>query len=150
MRCPFCQSFNVVVVDSRLRNEGTSIWRRRECLTCGKRFSSREKADYSYLAVIKKDGRRQPFSREKIFLSMVKSLGKRSIPEQKLEKAVEEIVQEIHKLGQSEIESSLIGNLVLEQLFKLDLVAYIRFASVFKDFKDVETFKEEIETLLKK
>jgi len=150
MRCPFCQSTNVAVVDSRARDDSTTIWRRRECLNCGRRFSSREKIDFSYLLVIKKNGKKLPFSREKILMSMVKSFGKRPIPEQKLEKAVDEIVQEIHKLGKSEIETTLIGDLVLKKLRKLDLVAYIRFASVFKDFKDIKTFKKEVEDLEKK
>lgn len=150
MRCPFCQSLNVAVVDSRLRDDGTTVWRRRECLSCSKRFSSREKIDLSYLSVVKKDGKKEPFSREKILMSMVKSFGKHPIPEEKLEKVADEIVQEIHKLGKSEIKTSLIGNLVLERLRKLDLVAYIRFASVFKDFKDIKTFKKEIEELEKK
>lgn len=150
MRCPFCQSLNVIVLDSRLRSEGTTVWRRRKCLSCERRFSSREKIDLSYLVVVKKGGRREPFSREKILMSMVKSFGKRPIPEDKLEKAVDEIVQEIHKLGKSEIKTSLIGNLVLEKLRKLDLVAYIRFASVFKEFKDMKTFKDEVEALDKR
>lgn len=147
MRCPFCQSLNVIVVDSRLRNEETTVWRRRKCLSCERRFSSREKIDLSYLVVVKKGGRKEPFSREKILMSMVKSFGKRPIPEDKLEKAVDEIVQEIHKLGKSEIKTSLIGNLVLEKLRKLDLIAYIRFASVFKDYKNIKSFRKELEKL---
>jgi len=147
MRCPFCQSLNVIVVDSRSRSEGTIIWRRRECLSCERRFSSREKIDLSYLVVVKKGGRKETFSREKILMGMVKSFGKRPIPEEKLEKAVDEIVQEIHKLGKSEIKTSLIGNLVLEKLRKLDLVAFIRFASVFKEFKNIKSFRKELEKL---
>ncbi len=135
------------MADSRLRNEGTVIWRRRKCLACGKRFSSREKLDLSYLIVVKKTGQKEPFRREKILLGMIKSFGKNQIPEEKLEKAVDEIVQEIHKLGASEIPSSVIGDLVLEKLYKLDLVAYVRFASVFKEFKNLESFKKELETL---
>jgi len=150
MRCPFCQSLNTCVIDSRPREEETVIWRRRKCLSCGKRFSSREKLDLSYLMVIKKSGEKKPFSREKILLGMTKSFGKKQIQEQKLEEAVDEIVQEIHKHGVSEIKTSLIGNLVLEKLYKLDLVAYIRFASVFKEFKDFAGFRQEIELLNKK
>jgi len=150
MRCPFCQSSNVAVVDSRLRDDNTTIWRRRECLNCGRRFSSRERIDFSYLSVVKKNGKKVAFSREKILMSMVKSFGKRPISEQKLEKAVNRIIQAIHKLGKPEIKTSQIGNLVLKELCKLDLVAYIRFASVFKDFKDIETFKKEVEDLEKK
>jgi transcriptional repressor NrdR len=100
--------------------------------------------------VIKKSGEKKPFSREKILLGMTKSFGKKQIQEQKLEEAVDEIVQEIHKHGVSEIKTSLIGNLVLEKLYKLDLVAYIRFASVFKEFKDFAGFRQEIELLNKK
>lgn len=149
MRCPFCQSLNVRVVDSRLRDDGTTVWRRRECLSCGRRFSSREKIDFSYLSVIKKNDKKEAFSREKILMSMVSSFGKQPIPEKKLEKAVDEVVQEIHKSGKSEIKTSLIGNLVLAKLRKLDLVAYIRFTSVFKNFRDIKTFKKEIERLEK-
>lgn len=147
MRCPFCQSLNTIVADSRSRNDETTIWRRRKCLSCERRFSSREKIDLSYLMVVKKSGKREPFSREKILMGIVKSFGKRPIPEDKLEKAVEEIIQEIHKLGKKEIKTSQIGNLVLEKLYKLDLVAYIRFASVFKEFKDLASFKKELEML---
>lgn len=150
MRCPFCQSSNVAVIDSRARDDSTTIWRRRECLNCGRRFSSRERIDFSYLSVVKKNGKKVAFSREKILISMVKSFGKRPIPEQKLEKAVDEIVQEIHKSGKSKVKTTLIGDLVLKRLRKLDLVAYIRFASVFKDFKDIKTFKKEVEGLEKK
>lgn len=150
MRCPYCQSLNVTVTDSRPRDDGTVIWRRRKCLSCDKRFSSRERIDLSYLTVVKKNGKKEAFSREKILMSMTKSFGKKKIPEEKLEKAVEEILQEIHKLGQTKIKTTQIGNLVLEKLRKLDLVAYIRFASVFKDFKDIATFKKEIERLEEK
>lgn len=147
MLCPFCQSVNVAVIDSRPRDEGTSIWRRRECLKCSKRFSSREKIDFSYLSVVKGDGKREPFSREKIVMSIFKSIGKREIPEEKLKKAVDEITQEIHKNSKTEIQSSSIGELVLHKLRKLDPVAYIRFASVFKDFKNIDTFKKELENI---
>ena len=147
MHCPFCQSANVSVVDSRSRDGGTSIWRRRECLSCGKRFSSREKIDFSYLSVIKKGGKKEAFSRENILMSIFKSLGKQPIDEKKLEKAVDEITQEIHKSGKTEINSLLIGNLVLEKLKKLDPVAHVRFASVFKDFKNIETFKQELKII---
>lgn len=150
MRCPFCQSLNVAVVDSRPRDDDTTVWRRRECLACGRRFSSRERIDLSYLIVIKKSGEKESFRREKILMSMVKSFGKRPIPEEKLEKAVDEIIKEIHKRGKAKVKTSEIGNLVLEKLRKLDLVAYIRFASVFKDFGDIKTFKREIERLEKK
>jgi transcriptional repressor NrdR len=150
MRCPFCQSLNTYVVDSRTRNEATTIWRRRKCLSCGRRFSTREQLDLSYLMVIKKNGQKEPFSREKILLGMTKSFGKHQIPEQKLEEVVDGIIQDIHKIGVSQIKSELIGNLVLEKLYKLDLVAYIRFASVFKKFKDIESFNKELAMLSKK
>lgn len=114
-------------------------------MSCSKRFSSREKIDSSQFSVVKKSGSKEPFSREKILMSMVKSFGKRPITEQKLEKAVDEIVQQIHKNGKPEIGSSLVGNLVLEKLEKLDLVAHIRFASVFKEFNSFETFKQQLE-----
>lgn len=150
MLCPFCKSLNVEVINSRLRDEGTTIWRRRSCLSCGKRFSSREKIDFSYLTVVKKGGEEEPFSAEKILMSMVKSLGKKPISQIKLEKAVDEIVQEVHLLGKDKVETTEIGNLVLEKLKKLDLVACLRFASVFKDFDTLETFKKEIELIDKK
>lgn len=150
MRCPYCQSLNVTVTDSRPREDDTVIWRRRKCLACGKRFSSRERIDLSYLVVLKRSGKKEPFSRETILMSMVKSFGKRPIPEEKLEKAVDEIIKEIHTTAKTQIKTSEIGDLVLEKLRKLDLVAYIRFASVFKDFADIKTFKREIERLEKK
>ena len=145
MQCPFCQSLNVIVVDSRPRDEQTTIWRRRKCLSCNRRFSSKEKIDFSYLVVVKKSGQKEIFSRDKIYMSMVKSFGKQPIPQEKLEKAVEEIIQEIHKLAKTTITTTEIGNLVLEKLRQLDLVDYIRYASVFKDFSNIETFKKEIE-----
>lgn len=118
-------------------------------MACGGRFTSRERLDLSYLSVIKNNGQKEPFRREKILLGMIKSFGKNQIPEEKLEAAVEEILQKIHRLGVSEIKSSLIGDLVLEKLYKLDLVAYVRFASVFKDFKDVASLRKELEMLEK-
>lgn len=145
MLCPFCRSLNVNVINSRIRNEGTTIWRRRECLTCGRRFSSREKIDFSYLTVTKKNGKEETFSNEKILMGMVRSFGKKPIPQERLERAVEEIIRDIHKLGQDKISTAQIGDLVLEKLRTLDLVAYLRFASVFKNFDSLDTFKKEID-----
>lgn len=147
MRCPFCKSVNVSVVDSRSRGDGTSIWRRRECLSCEKRFSSKERIDFSEFSVKKRNGDKEPFSREKILMSIFKSLGKRPLDEEKLETAVDEITQEIHRNGKTDIRSSVIGDLVLDKLKKLDPIIYIRYASVYKDFRNTETFKKELKDL---
>lgn len=149
MRCPFCKSLNVSVADTRSRDDGTVIWRRRLCLSCGGRFSSREKIDFSYLTVVKSDGKKEALSREKIVQGMIKSVGKKHLSEDKVGKLADEILSEIHKLGKRQIKSVEIGNLILAKLKKVDPVAYIRFASVFKDIRDTKTFKEVLDELKK-
>ena len=147
MRCPFCQSLNVSVADTRSRDDGTVIWRRRLCLSCGGRFSSGEKIDFSYLTVVKSDGKKEPLSREKIVQAMIKSVGKKHLSEVKIGTLADEILSEIHKLGKRRIKSAEIGNLILVKLKKVDPVAYIRFASVFKDVRDTKDFKKVLEGL---
>ena len=147
MRCPYCKKENVAVVDTRSRDSGTTIWRRRECLSCDKRFSSREKIDFSYLLVIKGNGKKEPLSREKIVSGIRKSFGKDRLPEQIVEKLGDEVLGEIHKLAKPQIKSQEIGEMVLARLKKLDPVAYVRFASVFRDFRDAKTFRKTLEEL---
>lgn len=145
MRCPFCQSLNVSVADTRSRDDGTIIWRRRLCLSCGGRFSSREKIDFSYLTVVKRSGKKETLSREKIVQAILKSTGKKALSEDQIGRLADEILQEIHKLGKRHIKSSEIGSLILAKLKKADPVAYIRFASVFKDVRDTKDFKKVLE-----
>src|SRR3989344_9000996 len=145
MRCPFCKSLNVSVADTRARDDGTVIWRRRLCLSCSSRFSSREKIDFSYLTVIKSDGKKEALSREKIVQGMLKSVGKKRLSEDRVGRLADEILQEIHKLGRRQIKSAEIGGLILAKLKKINPVAYIRFASVFEDVKDAKDFKKVLE-----
>ncbi len=149
MRCPLCGSDNDKVVESRANSTGTTIRRRRECLSCGYRFTSYEHIEEKQLMVIKRDGRREPFDRQKLERGVQTSLEKRPIPQPTVETLVNEIEDEvaIKQGGAREIETSLIGELVLAKLYDLDKVAYIRFASVYKMFEDVEAFKEELERL---
>ncbi len=146
MHCPYCSYEDSKVIDSRDAGEG--IRRRRECLRCGLRFTSYERIQMVSLMVVKRDGRREEFNREKLTNSLLKACAKRPLPTGTVEKLVEEIESEVQKLGRAEIPSSLIGEMVMERLKSMDRVAYIRFASVYRDFRDIETFKEEVEALL--
>jgi len=151
MRCPFCGLGDSKVLETRLADEGYSIRRRRECLGCQKRFTTYEKPDDLPLLVIKKDGRREPFDRHKILNGLIKSCEKRQVPLDTLENAVAEIERRL--IGDSlkrEVTSTDIGEMVIEKLKKIDQVAYVRFASVYREFKDVNTFVHEIEALLHK
>ncbi|QQK07514.1 transcriptional regulator NrdR [Miniphocaeibacter halophilus] len=145
MRCPFCDSTNTKVVDSRQVESETSIRRRRECLSCNKRFTTYEKYENNSLIVIKKNQEREAFDRNKILNGMVRSCYKRKVPMEDLEKATKEIELEINHLNLKEVPSSLIGEIIMEKLKKIDKVAYVRFASVYKEFQDVNSFYDEIE-----
>lgn len=147
MICPFCSKQNVEVVDTRTRDGGATIWRRRRCLSCNKRFSTREKIDFSYLQVTKKNGKKEPLSREKIVVGVMKSVGKKVLSEDQAEKLVDKIFIEVHKRGNPKITTNEIGNMVLLNLKKIDSVAYVRFASVFKNFENIKTFKKVLEGL---
>lgn len=148
MKCPFCGNLESKVIDSRPSDEGASIRRRRECLECHKRFTTYETMESLPLVVIKKDGSRQAFDREKLLSSMLKSCEKRSVPLAKLEEIANEIEQSLQNEMQREVSSSVIGELVMEKLKAVDEVAFVRFASVYRQFKDISTFKAELDKLL--
>ena len=147
MRCPYCSSENSKVLDKRDSNEFTR--RRRECTDCSKRYTTYEKIENIDLDVIKKDGRKEPFNPEKLRKGILKACEKRNISEEIINKALNDIETELKNLDTTEIESSKIGDLVMEKLKKLDEVAYIRFASVYKEFDNIKTFEKELETLKK-
>ena len=149
MRCPFCNQDNSKVVDSRPANDGTSIRRRRECLHCGKRFTTYETVERMPLMLIKRDGTRQAYDRQKLLNGLVKACEKRPVSLMQLEQIVDYVEQKLFSSLESEVSSKVIGELVMEQLRKVDEVAYVRFASVYRQFKDINTFMEELNTLLK-
>ncbi len=149
MKCPYCQKTNNKVVDSRLSQNGRAIRRRRECLKCKKRFTTYEYIEETPLMVIKKDGRREPFDRNKLLTGVLKACEKRPISMEKLEKLANAIEQALQKDFQREARSKAIGELVMKRLYDLDEVAYVRFASVYRQFKDVNQFMKEIKHLLK-
>lgn len=143
-KCPFCSYEETKVLETR-EAEG-AIKRRRECEKCGKRFVTYERPSVDII-VIKKDGRREDFNREKILTGIKKACEKRPIGYDKIEKMVDKVEREIRKTGQKEIESSVIGEMIVKKLKKLDKVAYIRFASVYRSFEDIESFENEISSL---
>lgn len=148
MRCPLCQYNGSRVLDSRPVNEAKSIRRRRECEECGHRFTTFEMVEESPLLVIKKDGTREEFSREKILRGMVRACEKRPVPLDTLEKIVDRTLHELRSSGKSEILSKDIGELVMKSLYDVDEVSYVRFASVYRQFKDINVFIKELEELL--
>jgi len=148
VRCSFCGFANTKVVDSRPADGGNSIRRRRECTACGKRFTTYEKVDEPPLVVVKKGGGREVFDRNKLLAGIIKACHKRPVSTADLEVLVEEIEKELRNKMDLEVRSSHIGELVMERLRQLDGVAYVRFASVYREFKDVESFAEEIKKLL--
>ncbi|HEX9136037.1 MAG TPA: transcriptional regulator NrdR [Nitrospirota bacterium] len=148
MRCPYCSSFDNKVVDSRMGKEGDSIRRRRECLKCEGRFTTYERIEEVLPSVIKKDGRREPFDRLKILNGLKKACEKRPISTEMLEKTVEEIEKSLQEKGLKEIPSTVIGEEVMERLHKLDEVAYVRFASVYRSFRDINEFMSELKDIL--
>lgn len=149
MRCPSCGHLEDRVIDSRSAREGQSIRRRRECLKCRRRFTTYETVETTPLLVIKKDGRREPFSREKILNGLLRACEKRPIPAEKIHAIVDVIENDLARQAVEEVPSSVIGERVMEQLHKLDEVAYVRFASVYRHFKDLNQFLEELRSLLK-
>ena len=148
MKCPYCGYLESKVVDSRPADEGTSIRRRRECLACHKRFTTYETMESLPLMVIKKDGSRQSFDRGKVLSGLIRACEKRPVSYQTLEGLVSEIEQALQNQMDREISSARIGELVMERLKKLDEVAYVRFASVYRQFKDINTFMTELNKLL--
>ncbi|MDR2131865.1 MAG: transcriptional regulator NrdR [Clostridiales Family XIII bacterium] len=148
MRCPFCENTDTRVIDSRPTEEGHAIRRRREC-DCGKRFTTYEKVEEIPMIVVKKDGSRQAFDRNKIMSGILKACEKRPVPVAVTENIVAEIERGLNNMMEKEMSSAIIGELVMEQLKEIDEVAYVRFASVYRQFTDVSTFISEIENLLK-
>ncbi len=148
MKCPYCGNLDSRVIDSRLTEDSESIRRRRECERCFKRFTTYERIETQPIVVIKKDGTSQPFDRNKIFSGLIRACVKRNISTQTLEKIVNEIETEIKNKPSKEITSKEIGDLVLKHLKNLDKVAYVRFASVYKQFDDVKEFSKELEELM--
>ena len=148
MKCPFCSHLESKVVDSRPAEEGASIRRRRECLACHKRFTTYETMESLPLVVVKKDGSRQSFDRNKVLSGMIRACEKRPVPYSTLENMVNEIEQVLQNEMEREISSAEIGELVMERLKKVDEVSYVRFASVYRQFKDINTFMRELSKLL--
>lgn len=148
MRCPFCENQDTKVVDSRPTEEGRSIRRRRWCESCGKRFTTYEKVEENIIMIIKKDGRRESFDRNKVLNGIIKACEKRPVDFATIENMVAEIERGLNNMMEKEVESSFIGELIMDQLKKVDEVAYVRFASVYRQFTDVNTFVKEIEKLI--
>lgn len=150
MKCPFCEFEESKVIDSRPTDEGEAIRRRRECLNCAKRFTTYEKIETIPLMVIKKDGSRQMFDREKLLNGIIRACEKRPVATSDMERIVNEIESATQNLLEREISSQRIGEMVMERLPEVDEVAYVRFASVYRQFKDINTFVEEVNRLLKR
>lgn len=148
MKCPFCENEDTKVIDSRHTEDGHAIRRRRECDACGKRFTTYEKIEEMILMVIKKDGSREAFDRNKITNGIIKACEKRPVPMAEIENVVDEIERGLNNMMEKEVDSAFIGELIMERLQKLDEVAYVRFASVYRQFTDIHTFIAEIEKLL--
>lgn len=148
MMCPYCESEDSRVIDSRHTEDGHAIRRRRECESCGKRFTTYEKVEEMILMVIKKDGRREAFDRNKLLNGIIRACEKRPVSITDMEKIVDEIERGLNNMMEKEVESTFIGELVMERLRDLDEVAYVRFASVYRQFTDINTFVSEIEKLL--
>lgn len=150
MKCPFCESPDTKVIDSRPTEEGHAIRRRRGCDKCGKRFTTYEKVEETILMVAKKDSRREVFERSKVLNGIVKACEKRPVTMTQMDAMVDEIERTLNNLMEKEVDSNYIGELVMEELKKVDEVAYVRFASVYRQFTDVNTFIKEIEKLIGK
>lgn len=148
MKCPYCGYKESKVIDSRPAEEGSSIRRRRECLSCAKRFTTYETVESLPMVVIKKDGSRQSFDRQKMLRGMIRACEKRPVTLAELERIADEIEQELQNSMEREIRTEIIGEKVMERLRKVDQVAYVRFASVYRQFKDIDTFMAELNKLL--
>ncbi|NOV00912.1 transcriptional regulator NrdR [Paenibacillus planticolens] len=150
MKCPFCDYSGTKVLDSRSANENKSIRRRRECEKCARRFTTFEMVEETPLIVIKKDGSREEFSREKILRGLIRACEKRPVSMERLEMLVSEVEMQLRTTAHAEVDSLGIGELVMEQLYPVDEVAYIRFASVYRQFKDINMFLKELTQILGK
>ncbi|MBA2710768.1 MAG: transcriptional regulator NrdR [Tatlockia sp.] len=147
MYCPFCHAEETKVVDSRLVADGAQVRRRRQCLDCHERFTTFESAELIMPSIIKRDGRREPFNIKNLRAGMLRALEKRPVSVDALEEAIITIRQEIRRSGEREVDSRQVGELVMKQLYRLDHVAYVRFASVYKRFKDVSDFRQTIDQM---
>jgi len=150
MRCPKCNHNNSRVIDSRQSEDARSIRRRRECENCGYRFTTFEKVEEIPLLVIKKDSSREEFSREKLLRGLIRSAEKRPVTSEQMEKTVNTVEHRIRELGKTEVTSAQIGEFMMEELVNLDEIAYIRFASVYRQFKDMSVFLSELEDIVKR
>ena len=150
MKCPYCNFEETQVIDTRETENLEATRRRRECLKCSKRFTTYERVEEAEIVVVKKDGKRERFERKKLLNGLLKSCEKRPISLDRIETLVDEVESDLRKRDSVEVESKVIGELVMKKLKTLDKVAYIRFASVYKEFEDLERFEEELEKLQKK
>jgi transcriptional repressor NrdR len=147
MRCPFCNAQDTRVIDSRLASEGSQVRRRRECLTCGERFTTFESAELVMPRIVKSNGSREPFNDEKLTTGIMRALEKRPVASERVDAVISRIHHRLRACGEREIPSRQLGEWVMEALRDLDQVAYVRFASVYRSFQDVNEFREEIERL---
>lgn len=147
MYCPFCNTPDSKVIDSRLVGDGNQIRRRRECIGCKERFTTYEIAELIMPRIIKSDGRRSPFDEEKLRTGMMKALEKRPVSVENIEAAINQVMYQLRTLGEREVSAKYVGEIVMRELRKLDQVAYVRFASVYRSFQDVNAFREEINRL---
>ncbi|MCC2637917.1 MAG: transcriptional regulator NrdR [Moraxellaceae bacterium] len=147
MHCPFCSADDTKVIDSRLVADGDQVRRRRECTSCGERFTTFETAELVLPRIIKSDGVRQPFDEEKLRSGMMHSLQKRPVSIEKIDEAVNRILHRLRATGEREVKSRMVGEMVMDELKQLDSVAYVRFASVYRSFQDISEFRTEIEKL---
>ena len=150
MHCPFCSHEETKVIDSRLAARGSEVRRRRECQSCGERFTTYESAELVMPHLIKRDDRREPFDESKLRHGMVTALEKRPVDSDSIEAAVQRIIHRLRTMGERDVPARLVGDMVMEELRALDEVAYVRFASVYREFKDVDQFIDELRPLLKK
>lgn len=147
MKCPFCDEVEDKVVDSRMAKEGQVIRRRRECLGCKRRYTTYERVEESLPLVVKKDGRREPFDRLKVLAGLKKACEKRPISIATIEAATDRLEKRIQETGETEVSSGKVGEEVMKELHQLDQVAYVRFASVYREFKDIDQFMDELKAL---
>lgn len=147
MHCPFCGAIETKVIDSRLANEGAQVRRRRECLSCGERFTTFEQAVLVMPRIVKRDGTREPFNEDKLRAGILRALEKRPVATEQVEAAIERIQKRINASGERELDARQVGEWIMLELRGLDQIAYVRFASVYRSFQDVNAFREEIDRL---
>ncbi len=150
MRCLFCGHMESKVIDSRSTEEGNTIRRRRECLECGKRFTTYEKIETIPMIVVKKDGTRETFDRDKVLNGILRACEKRPVTLSDIEKLIDDIESKLYNMLEREVTSERVGEMVMERLQKLDDIAYVRFASVYRQFKDINSFMDELAKIIKK